>query len=515
MTHEKKFDTIYCISRHPPPSLLQKMPSKNTESQSDISSVIETLRLRCESGGSVEYNEFIGLLPCEVAAQVRSSPQRYIDVFSALGVKVRCDHAKGPEGGPQSPLRRSSGSRPLSREEESDEFTTIDESDELVRDIFNHYLFAPRMYLGVLDRLGEKGERFDHIVGGRFCGRSAAYMALLPSFRGRLSCLMSRLSESSGPEPWGELRRCYNDLSFKQCVLEKLCDNVYENIYLPYLRVSKREERQEASRLEAMFGMPPAEFLSSFSALLKAMKSSQYARMRIIEANQRLVVFVAKKYVGRGLSFFDLIQEGNLGLVNAVRKFNRRRGHKFSTYAIWWIRQAISRAIENYSRTVRVPVHVIDQINRMKREERKIAQRIHRAPSDEELARSLQVDKSRIRQLRKIAQKTLSLDEKIGDEEDASYGDFIADEKAECPADAADKSLLKDRMAAVLNMLPSRERRVLECRYGLLDGIPHTLDEIGEMFNVTRERIRQMEISAMKALKSPAILAKLSEFAHK
>lgn len=495
------------------------MPNK-TEGQSEISSVIEILRLRCKSGGSIEYEEFVGLLPNDVAAQVRAAPQRYIDVFGAFGVKVsttpNVPSAQTAEG--RCDAYRGQSSKPLSREEEMDEFTTIDDSDDMVKDIFNHYLFAPRMYLDVLDRLGEKGERFDHIVGGRFCGRSAAYMALLPSLRNRLSTIISVLSPLSGREQWSDLRKCFNDLSFKQSVLEKLCEDAYENIYLPYLRVTRHEAespmyRLERNRLEAMFGMPPDKFVSSFSALMEAMKSSESARMRIIEANQRLVVFVAKKYVGRGLSFFDLIQEGNLGLVNAVRKFNRRRGHKFSTYAIWWIRQAISRAIENYSRTVRVPVHVIDQINKMKREERRLFQHLHRAPSDDELSRALQVDKTRIRQLRKIAQKTLSLDEKIGDEEEASYGDFIADDKAECPAEAADKSLLKDRMSDILKVLPDRERRVLECRYGLLDGIPHTLDEIGEMFNVTRERIRQMEISAMKSLKSPEIMAKLAEFA--
>jgi RNA polymerase primary sigma factor len=260
--------------------------------------------------------------------------------------------------------------------------------------------------------------------------------------------------------------------------------------------------------------MLPESFIESFSDLRRTMEDGKDARIRIIEANQRLVVFVAKKYVGRGIPFLDLIQEGNVGLMNAVRKFNHRRGHKFSTYAIWWIRQAIARAIENQARTIRVPVHVIEQMDRLKRAEKDLVQRLCRKPTDDELGREIGLSASRVEELRRTSQHTVSLDCRIGDDDGATYGDFVSDEKVDVQAESVDKGLLKERVAEVLKGLDNRERIVLESRYGLVDGMVKTLDEVGLMFNVTRERIRQIEMSAIKKLRDPGTMARLREFAE-
>lgn len=273
-----------------------------------------------------------------------------------------------------------------------------------------------------------------------------------------------------------------------------------------------------------MFGMSPEDFMSCFSDLRRAMEDGNAARTRIIEANQRLVVFVAKKYVNRGISFLDLVQEGNIGLMNAVRKFSYRRGHKFSTYAIWWIRQAIARAIENQARTIRIPVHVIEQIDMMRRADRRLMGSLGRKPTDREVAEEMSkreekigsskfsMTPERVAELRQMSQHTVSIDCKIGEDESATYGDFIHDEMAECQSDTADRNLLKEKVAEALKCLTDRERIVLDSRYGISDGVQRTLDEVGLLFNVTRERIRQIEMSAIKKLRESRCIGILAEF---
>ena len=255
-----------------------------------------------------------------------------------------------------------------------------------------------------------------------------------------------------------------------------------------------------------------AEIQEEIKAMQKDIDLGSDAKKRLAEANLRLVVSIAKRYVGRGMLFLDLIQEGNLGLIKAVEKFDDRKGYKFSTYATWWIRQAITRAIADQARTIRIPVHMVETINKLIRVSRQLLQELGREPSPEEIAAEMNMPVDRVREILKISQEPVSLETPIGEEEDSHLGDFIKDDNVPVPADAAAFTLLKEQLEEVLGTLTEREQKVLTLRFGLEDGRARTLEEVGKEFNVTRERIRQIEAKALRKLRHPSRSRKLKDY---
>lgn len=434
----------------------------------------------------------------------------------------------------------------LTREQEVEICKRIEEAEIAVRTIFNKFGFASNMYLELAERLERSEERFDRVVKDKFVDSRDRYIKVLPRIKKKIREIEAKLKHTyhsfskagriSRARCLNNLRVCrdkiakaFDNLHFKQKVIEQMAASADEQ-YRDFMRQMHEIRRLQNTRksakrdavmkelarktknVESVFCAERDEAGAMFKELHEAMRNGQKARTEMVEANLRLVISIVKKYMNRGLSFLDLIQEGNTGLMKAVEKFEYRRGYKFSTYATWWIRQAATRAIADQARTIRIPVHMIETINKLMRVQKKLVQQLGREPTPEEAAEELQMPVERVRAVYKMAQQPISLQSPVGDGEDAHFGDFIEDKSAENPSEMTAHSMLKDRLKDVLNTLTQRERQVLDYRFGLTDGYSRTLEEVGKEFSVTRERIRQIEAKALRKLRHPTRLRKLEGF---
>ena len=436
----------------------------------------------------------------------------------------------------------------LTREQEVEICKRIEKAEIGVREVFTKLGFVCEMYLELVDRLENGRERFDRIVVDKLVDSRDQYLEILPKLKKDVVRVHERLvtqyaelnkrglkvkevarKEKSVIRTRDKLSVVVEAFGFKQKVIENMAmdaDMVYEDLRkttnqiekLSKMRPGKKrgEEivalKKNVSKIEKYCCESSDEALIRFKSLRESLRSGQKARTEMVEANLRLVISIVKKYMNRGLSFLDLIQEGNTGLMKAVEKFEYRRGYKFSTYATWWIRQAATRAIADQARTIRIPVHMIETINKLLRVQKRLLQELGREPTAEEAAEEMDIPVERVRAVYKMAQQPISLQSPVGEGDDASFGDFIEDKAAENPSEMTAYSMLKDRLKDVLYTLTDRERAVLDYRFGLTDGYSRTLEEVGKQFCVTRERIRQIEAKALRKLRHPTRMKKLEGF---